>query len=86
MDIKINTAFRNIKDWKDSEKRTEHVFDRMKLRGIGLEQIKEAILKGAKQIRDDKSIIVSYRWYKVIYREFRVKNIRKIYPITVMEV
>ena len=86
MDIKINVAFRNLRYWKDSEKRPEHVFERMKLRGIGKEQIKDAVLRGAKKIREDKSIIASYRWYRVIYREFRIKNIRKIYPITVMEV
>jgi len=85
MDIKINVAFRNLKYWQDSEKRSEHVFDRMKERAIGKEQIKDAVLKGAKKIRADKSIVAEYRWYKIAYREFRIKNIRKIYPITVME-
>ncbi|AJF62615.1 MAG: hypothetical protein QT11_C0001G0472 [archaeon GW2011_AR20] len=86
MDIKINVAFRNLKHWQDSEKRSEHVFDRMKERAIGKEQIKEAVLKGAKTIRADKSILATYRWYAVAYREFRIKDVRKIYPITVMEV
>mgnify|MGYP001591683689 FL=1 len=86
MDIKINVAFRNIKEWQDSEKRSEHVFDRMKERGIGKWQIIDAIKKGAKKIRKDGSIIVIYRWYSIVYREFVIDNIKKIYPITVMEV
>jgi len=86
MDIKLNIAFRNIKEWKDSEKRSEHVFDRMKERGIGREQIIDAVKKGAKTIRRDGSIIAVYRWYSVAYREFVIDNVKKIYPITVMEV
>ena len=86
MDIKLNVAFRNIKEWKDSEKRSEHVFDRMKERGIGREQIIDAVKKGAKTIRRDGSIIAVYRWYSVAYREFVIDNVKKIYPITVMEV
>ncbi|MDP7116057.1 MAG: hypothetical protein QF632_03430 [Candidatus Woesearchaeota archaeon] len=85
MEIKVNVAFRNVKKWQDSQKREKHIFDRMQLRGIGKEQIKEAVHKGAKRIRPDKSIIAEFRWFKVIYREFRIENIRKIYPITVME-
>lgn len=85
-EIKINVAFRNIKEWKDSVNRSDHVLDRIQLRGIGREQILEAVKKGAKMLRDDGSIISQFRWYKVIYREFRLKNIRKVYPITVMEV
>lgn len=85
-EIKINVAFRNIKEWKDSVNRSDHVLDRIQLRGVGREQILEAVKKGAKMLRDDGSIISQFRWYKVIYREFRLKNIRKVYPITVMEV
>lgn len=43
--------------------------DRMILRGIGIDQIKEAIQKGAKTRRDDGSLISEFRWFKVIYRE-----------------
>ncbi|MBI4919103.1 hypothetical protein HY837_04175 [archaeon] len=86
-EIKINVAFRNMKNWKDSENRSEHVLDRIQRRGIGKEQILEAVKKGAKKIRDDKSIVSEFRWYKLVYREFRLEKekIRKIYPITVME-
>lgn len=85
MEIRININFRSLPKWQDSMKRLEHVFDRMKLRGIGIDQIREAIQKGAKKIRKDNSIVVEYRWYKVVYREIQYKEIRKIYPITVVE-
>ncbi len=85
MYIKLNVAFRNIRNYKDSEKRMDHILDRMQLRGIGKDQIIEAIQKGAKFIRKDGSIICEYRWFKVIYREFIINKIKKIYPITVME-
>ena len=84
MELKVDIAFRSSAKWHDSVKRADHIFDRMKLRGIGIEQIKEAIKKGPKKIRNDGSIIAEYRWFKVIYREFQFKEIRKIYPITVI--
>ena len=83
--IKLNVAFRNIYRWKDSENRSNHVFDRMQLRGIGKENILDAVMKGAKRIRKDGSIVAEFRWFKVVYREFRINNVQKIYPITVME-
>lgn len=84
--IRVNISYRNINRWKDSRKRSDHIFERMKLRGIGIEQIKDAVSKGVKRIRSDGSIVTEYRWFKVIYREFIFKNIKKIYPITVIEV
>ena len=84
--IRINVAFRNTKKHFDSEKRSEHVFERMKLRGIGRDQIKDALNKGAKRLRSDGSIVAEYRWFKVIYREFRIKGMRKVYPITVIDI
>ena len=85
MKLKINIAFRNMKDCKDTRNRSEHVLGRMALRGIGKDQIIDAVIKGAKKIRNDGSIISEYRWFKIIYREYRIRKIRKIYPITVME-
>lgn len=85
VEIRVNIAFRNLKKHKDSERRSDHIFERMQLRGITTENIKEAIQKGAKRIRDDQSIIAEFRWFKVIYREFHVNDIRKIYPITVLD-
>lgn len=84
-EIKINIAFRNIYRHQDSTKRSEHIFERMCLRGITVENIKEAVQKGPKMIRKDKSIVAEYRWFKVIYREFHLGDIRKIYPITVID-
>jgi len=84
-DIQINIAFKNVQHHKDTQKRSDHVFDRMKMRGITKDNIKEAVQKGAKRLREDRSIIAEFRWFKVIYREFQVNNIRKIYPITVID-
>lgn len=84
--ICINISFQNMKLWKDSIKRSEHLFDRMRLRGIGIQQIRDTISCGAKQCRNDGTIIAVYKWYKVVYREFIIDNNKKIYPITVMEV
>ncbi len=83
-EIKVNIAFRNVKLHQDSSARSEHIFDRMRLRGITKENIKEAVQKGAKQMREDKSIIAEFRWFKVVYREFQINTVRKIYPITVL--
>ncbi len=85
MEIKVNVAFRNLKMWQDSERRSEHVFDRMRARAVTVDHIKEAVKKGAKRVRADKSIVAEFRWLKVAYREFILKNTKKIYPITVME-
>ncbi len=82
--IKINTNYKRIRGHKDSEKREDHIIDRMALRGISVENIKEAVQKGPKRIREDKSIIAEFGWFKVVYREFKVNEIRKIYPITVL--
>ena len=86
MDLIVNISFRKMHGWHDSEKRAEHVFERMRLRGIGVTQIKEAIRKGAKHLRKDGTIVCAFRWFAVIYREFPLdENTKKIYPITVME-
>ena len=87
MDIKLNIKYRDLidKNWTDSMKRSKHVIDRMSERGISVESIKEAIIKGSKMLREDKSIVSEYMWFKVIYREFIINNTKKIYPITVME-
>jgi len=84
-EIRININYKGIKGHKDSEKREEHILDRMALRGIGIENIKEAVQKGPKRIREDKSVIAEFGWFKVIYREFKIGEIRKVYPITVMD-
>lgn len=83
--LKVNVKFTEIsaKGWKETENRAEHVFDRMKIRGIGVNEIKEAVQKGARHIEKDGKITAVFRWYKVIYREFKMGDAKKIYPITV---
>lgn len=83
-EIKINIKFSNIKRYKNSEKKEEHIIDRMAGRGISFNDIKEAVQKGPKNIKEDKSIFTEFKWFKVIYRGYKLNNIRKIYPITVM--
>jgi len=85
VDIRVNVNFRRIGKWADSAKRADHVFDRMRLRGIGIDHIAEAVRQGAKTIRKDGSILARHKWFCVVYREFRLADVRKIYPITVME-
>lgn len=87
MNIRVNIKYQDLtnKSWTDSINRSEHILDRMINRGINVELIKEAVIKGSKILRPDRSIISEYRWFKVVYREFRVNNLKKIYPITVME-
>lgn len=85
MEIEVNVKYKSIKKWKDSIKRVRHIVDRMQLRGIFEEQIEEAVQKGAKRLRRDGSIIAEYRWFRVIYRQFQLEDVIKIYPITVIE-
>ena len=86
--IVVNIEFKGLlkKGWTDTKKRTEHLADRMISRGIGVNNIKDAVRQGAKKIRKDGSIVAEFRWYKVVYRQFNIKDIKKIYPITVIEV
>ncbi len=87
-EIYINVQFtdKSFGLWKDSQRRSEHLLNRMRAHGIGIKQIKEVIGKGVKTLRSDGSLVAEYRWLKVAYREFRLRNIRKIYPITIVEV
>lgn len=84
----VNIEFQKTlkKEWKDTAKRVKHLSDRMSLRGISVENIKDAVNKGIKKIRSDGSIVSEFRWYKIIYREFNIEGFKKIYPITVIEV
>ncbi len=84
-DIRVNVAFTNLHSKKDSIIRAEHVFERMRLRGIGVSHIKDAVRMGAKRLRKDGSIVSEFRWFKVIYRQYNIADIKKIYPITVIE-
>jgi len=47
---------------------TKHARERMVLRGISMEEIKEAILKGSKRIQNGK-IVAVYRYFEVVYKK-----------------
>jgi len=67
-------------------KRCKHTIERMWLRGVSVEEVKEAIIKGKKSKQIETGLIEAfYRFFSVVYDEVTIKNqkIRKIYPITV---
>ncbi len=86
--IVVDIEFKGLlkKGWIDTKKRTEHLADRMLLRGISVDNIKDAVRRGVKRIRKDGSIVAEFRWYKIVYRQFNIRDIKKIYPITVIDV
>ena len=40
----------------------------MIMRGISMEEVKDAILKGSKRIQDGK-IVAAYRYFEVVYKK-----------------
>ena len=76
MNLKIN--------WE--HKRCKHIIERMFLRGISMNEIKEALIKGQKKKQIKSSLTETfYAYYSVVYEEYIYKgiNTRKIYPVTV---
>ena len=76
MDVRIN--------W--DHKRAKHAIERMTLRGVSADEVREAVLKGKKVIQKDTKLYESFfRYYSVVYDEyiFKATQIRKIYPVTV---
>jgi len=58
----------------------------MWLRGISMDEVKDAISKGKKVKQKDTGLMESfYRFFSVVYDEqrFKEEKIRKVYPITV---
>jgi hypothetical protein len=47
---------------------TKHARERMVSRGISLEEIKKAILKGSKRIQNGK-VVAAYRYFEVVYKK-----------------
>lgn len=70
-----------IFDW--SQKRQRHVLERMMLRGISRAEFYEALAKGRKRVQRENIIEAIYRYYSIVYEEVKVRDVRKIYPITV---
>jgi hypothetical protein len=65
-------------------KRCKHCLERMWLRGISVDEVKEALLKGKKvRQKETKLMEAFHRYYSVVYDERRAKKIWKVYPITV---
>lgn len=76
MEIRIN--------W--DHKRCKHAIERMWLRGVSVDEVKVAIIKGKKSKQIEKGLIEAfYRFFSVVYDEKIVNNkeMRKIYPVTV---
>jgi hypothetical protein len=58
----------------------------MWLRGISMDEVKDAIVKGKKVKQKNTGLMETfYQFFSVVYDEqrFREKKIRKVYPITV---
>lgn len=67
-------------------KRCKHAIERMWLRGVSVEEVKEAIMKGKKSKQIETGLTEAfYRFFSVVYDEVLIKNqkTRKIYPVTV---
>lgn len=67
-------------------KRAKHAIERMTLRGVSAQEVKDAILKGKKVLQKDTRLFESFfRYFSVVYDEYFVKTsqIRKVYPVTV---
>ena len=76
MELKIN--------W--DHKRCKHAIERMWLRGVSMDEVKDAIIKGKKSKQTDTGLAEAfYRFFSVVYDEqvLKSKEIRKIYPVTV---
>ncbi len=74
MEVKINWDL----------KRSKHAIERMILRGISQQEIKDAILKGKKKKKNNGVIEAFIRYYSILYEEkvYKKQNVRKIFPIT----
>ncbi len=69
-----------------NHKRCKHAIEQMRLRGIFMEEVKDAILKWKRVKQKNTGLMETfYRFFSVVYDEqiFKDKEIRKTYPITV---
>jgi len=74
MELKIN--------W--NHRRCKHAIERMWLRGVSADEVKDAIIKGNKVKQNSGLIEAFFRFFSVVYDEQIVMNkeIRKIFPVT----
>ena len=69
-----------------NHKRCKHAIERMWLRGVSTDEVKDAIIKGKKSKQMNTGLVEAfYRFFSVVYDEQLLKNqeMRKIYPVTV---
>ncbi len=69
-----------------NHKRCKHAIERMWLRGVSTDEVKDAIIKGKKSKQMNTGLVEAfYRFFSVVYDEQVLKNkeMRKIYPVTV---
>jgi len=61
---------------------TKHALDQSRERGISVNEIREAIVKGAKFVQDEleKKIVADYRHLRVVFK----RSGNKYYVVTVM--
>ncbi len=64
--------------------RSKHAIERMILRGISQQEVKDAILRGQKKKKNKGMIEAFIRYYSIVYEEkiYKKQNVRKIFPIT----
>lgn len=76
MELKVN--------W--DHKRCKHAIERMWLRGVSMNEVREALVRGQKHIQKKTGLCESlHRYYSVVYQEYINKEhtLRKVYPVTV---
>ena len=76
MELKIN--------WE--HRRCKHALERMWLRGLSMQEVREALIKGQKIKQKQTGLMEAFfRYYSIVYDENIYKNIktRKIFPVTV---
>ncbi|MDP2974249.1 MAG: hypothetical protein Q8N60_04310 [Candidatus Diapherotrites archaeon] len=67
-------------------KRAKHMIERMWLRGVSREEVKQAILSGQKRKQKETGLMESlFSFYSVVYDEhvYLREKIRKVFPVTV---
>lgn len=79
-----NTGVELKINWE--HKRVKHAVERMWLRGVSVEDVKEAILKGKKVVQKETGLIQAlFKRYAVVYDEkvYHKLGLRKVFPVTV---
>ncbi len=69
-----------------NHKRCKHAIERMWLRGVSMDGVKDAIIKGNTVEQKSTGLVENfYRFFSVVYDEqiVRETKIRKVYPVTV---